>query len=211
MLRPNAKCVHTDEYWGGCCWRAAAPTSWRRRSYAGADARNAAARGPREPEGAARPSDVDKSKSFHCVDDDFVGDGSSATRGICQESPYKWNMQGNLSLADGGSGWGFHPLMMQGDVRAYGVASYPPNRKWKDITYERLHLLGKKLRWNVNVSNAGCGCNAALYLVDMPDGGSEAGAGYCDVQTPFDQGGCLEIDLFEGNTKEMATTLHTLN
>ena len=208
---PNAKCVHTDEYWGGCSASDGADLVAPPQPTPAPTREMPRREGRASPKGLLGSSDVDKSKSFHCVDDDFVGDGSSATRGICQESPYKWDMQGNLSLADGGSGWGFHPLMMQGDVRAYGVASYPPNRKWKDITYERLHLLGKKLRWNVNVSNAGCGCNAALYLVDMPDGGSDDGAGYCDVQTPFDQGGCLEIDLFEGNTKAMATTLHTLN
>ena len=45
----------------------------------------------------------------------------------------------------------------------------------------------------------------APLLPPLSDGGSDDGAGYCDVQTPFDQGGCLEIDLFEGNTKAMAT------
>ena len=38
------------------------------------------------------------------------------------------------------------------------------------------YLLGKKLSFNVNIASAGCGCNAALYLVSM--GGQP---GYCDA------------------------------
>ena len=78
------------------------------------------------------------------------------------------------------------------------------------MQYEHLHLLGKTVRFSVDVSHVGCGCNAALYLVAMghPSDGSSR---YCDILggepgTPP----CVEIDLFEGNTKGMTSTVHTV-
>ena len=76
------------------------------------------------------------------------------------------------------------------------------------MRYEHLFLLGKTVRFTVDVSGGvGCGCNAALYLVAMeePDG---SGSQYCDILGGSPRP-CVEIDLFEGNTKALATTLHT--
>ena len=78
-------------------------------------------------------------------------------------------------------------LVLRGNQRGYltrrGIAQY-----------EHLRLLGKTLRWTVDVSQVGCGCNAALYLVGMGQPwGSESR--YCDIQLD-DPRRCIEIDLF---------------
>ena len=103
--------------------------------------------------------------------------------------------------AGGGSGW---TLSLHGNQRFY--LGLHPAGEWRNAQYDRLRLLGKSLRWTVDVSNVGCGCNAALYLVDMPQP-DESGSRYCDIQYD-DPERCLEIDLFEGNIKAAAATLH---
>ncbi|KAL3921698.1 MAG: hypothetical protein SGPRY_004814 [Prymnesium sp.] len=95
---------------------------------------------------------------------------------------------------------------LQGDQRAYLARDFK-SLKWEDIRYDRLRLLGKTLHVTVNVSGVGCGCNAAIYLVNMPQSNA-TGSHYCDIQFP-DPERCLEIDLLEGNIKGVATTLHT--
>ena len=93
-------------------------------------------------------------------------------------------------------------VLLRGNQRAYLT-----RRGGQSIQYEKMRLLGKTLRYTVDVSQVGCGCNAALYLVAMrqPDGWNSR---YCDINVG-DPEPCLEIDLFEGNAKALATTLHT--
>jgi hypothetical protein len=97
-------------------------------------------------------------------------------------------------------------LLLQNDQRAY-LAMPHEQRRWSSIKYHKLQLLGKTLHWTLDLSQVGCGCNAALYLVAMhaPD---QMGSGYCDIQFN-DPERCLEIDLFEGNIKAASATLHT--
>ena len=91
-------------------------------------------------------------------------------------------------------------------MRAY-LARKPSSESWSGSTYDKLRLLGKTLTWTVDLSRVGCGCNAALYLVSMTQPDS-TGSRYCDIMAK-DPKRCLEIDLMEGNSKALATTLRT--
>jgi hypothetical protein len=70
------------------------------------------------------------------------------------------------------------------------------------------HLLGKTIQFTVDLSNVGCGCNAALYLVSMPGCSSgESGDYYCDANAVGGQW-CPEIDIMEANLKAFQVTPH---
>mgnify|MGYP003695146441 FL=1 len=77
------------------------------------------------------------------------------------------------------------------------------------------NLLGGSIEWDMDLSQAGCGCNAALYLISMPgykqDGSpdpSQGGDYYCDANQV---GGvwCPEMDIMEANTYAWHMTPHT--
>ena len=51
--------------------------------------------------------------------------------------------------------------------------------------------------------------NVAIDLVAMPERPSATNSAYCDIQGPEGVTPCLEIDLIEGNTKAVQSTLHT--
>ena len=89
-----------------------------------------------------------------------------------------------------------------------GASSDTTVHEWGDVRYDRLRLLGRTLRWRMDISTVGCGCNAAVYLVSMPQPTNGSDSRYCDIQLTGDRR-CLEIDLFEGNTKAARATLHT--
>lgn len=59
--------------------------------------------------------------------------------------------------------------------------------------YQMFHLLNQEFTFDVNLSDVGCGMNAALYMSEMNVGGGNAstnaagaayGTGYCDAQCP---------------------------
>ena len=85
-------------------------------------------------------------------------------------------------------------------------------RSWQEVSYRKLRLLDKKLEFTIDLSNVGCGCNAAAYLVEMGDTSSSVmSSDYCDIQG-FDSPDirpCVELDLIEGNRKAVQATLHT--
>ena len=78
------------------------------------------------------------------------------------------------------------------------------------------NLLGGSIEFDVDLSSAGCSCNAALYLVSMPgrnpDGSPRKGPGdyYCDGNNV---GGsyCPEFDIMEANTYAFQATPHKCN
>jgi len=98
-------------------------------------------------------------------------------------------------------------LTLQGSNRLYLIRGAPDGgrRPWSALTYRRFHLRGKRLRFTVDVSRVPCGCNAAVYLVAMPQGGG-TDAGYCDIVTaPW----CTEVDLLEANSHALNAAIHT--
>ena len=106
---------------------------------------------------------------------------------------------------------GMTKLVVQGNNRLYAVASIPtrPEPEYADITYKKFQLFDRELTFDVDMSGVGCGCNAAAYLVAMPEHPSATDSAYCDIQGPEGVSPCLEIDLIEGNTKALQSTLHT--
>jgi len=74
--------------------------------------------------------------------------------------------------------------------------------------YFTVNLLGGWLEYDVDLSEVGCNCIAALYGVRMPAQDENAtGQKYCDAQG---EGGsyCPEFDMFEGNLYGFHTTAH---
>lgn len=82
-------------------------------------------------------------------------------------------------------------------------------------SYYQINLFNKRLTFDVDMSNVGCNCNGALYLVSMPayNSGQQPQPGknseyYCDANQV---GGtyCPEMDILEANKFAMASTAHT--
>ena len=105
-------------------------------------------------------------------------------------------------------------IMLMGSSRAFlgssSMSSYPAAR-WERIKYRKLHLLGHALKFSVDLSRVGCGCNAAVYLVAMNEPTYDTSA-YCDIQgadaePPYPV--CFEADLLEGNSKAVQATVHS--
>ena len=68
---------------------------------------------------------------------------------------------------------------------------------------------GRSLTFEVDLSGDGCGCNAALYLVSMPQSHNESQCHdfYCDANNVCGVR-CDEIDLMEANTVAWVSTVH---
>ena len=118
---------------------------------------------------------------------------------------------GSVSTAD-------RALTLRGGARAYFAAdlsdasSGEQPRGWSHLRYEQLKLRGRSLRFTADLSRVGCGCVAALYLVDMPDrpDAMQQRSGYCDaVPRRSGSGACVEIDLLEANSYGAHASLHT--
>jgi len=73
-----------------------------------------------------------------------------------------------------------------------------------------LQLLGKTLRYTTDISGAGCGCNAKLYLAPLQQNTqrSKCHDYYCDAKGLCGVK-CAEIDVQEANQHAWHSTLHT--
>jgi len=89
---------------------------------------------------------------------------------------------------------------------------------WKAEGIDQLQLMGKAIKFTVDLSQVGCACNLAFYLVASPardlNGQLSRGAKrdgqpayYCDAN---DVGGqwCPEVDIMEANTHAFQATPH---
>eukprot|EP00913_Durusdinium_trenchii_P013599 g12769.t1 len=83
------------------------------------------------------------------------------------------------------------------------AGSYSNNR------YTKLRLLGKRIRWTTDLATAGCGCNAAFYLVSLAQNTEVSGCKdyYCDANSVCGVR-CTEIDLQEANKHAFHSVLH---
>ena len=92
--------------------------------------------------------------------------------------------------------WSAHPIALTDAGRTFTLAGssraflardeeFAPStmRSWQEVSYRKLRLLDKKLEFTIDLSNVGCGCNAAAYLVEMGDTSSSVmSSDYCDIQ-----------------------------
>jgi len=108
------------------------------------------------------------------------------------------------------------PELLKGDVinttmgsRAY-FASACVAGKYDNKQYLGLDFRGKTLTYTTDLSMAGCGCNAALYLTSMHQNerASECGDHYCDANNVCGES-CAEIDIQEANIYSWHSTLHS--
>lgn len=106
-------------------------------------------------------------------------------------------------------------ITLVGGGRAY-LGNSPADTISPNSFYE-MPLLGKRFKFNVDMSKVGCNCNGALYFTTMPAYNSaqqpnpgKDGSYYCDANQV---GGtyCPEMDVMEANMWAMASTAHTCN
>jgi len=118
---------------------------------------------------------------------------------------------GYLIQAGGANSWG--PVSTSGNVITIGkgprfylssscVSGFGPT------VFTVAKLLGGSISFTVDISQIGCGLNAAFYLVGMPAASAGSnGDYYCDANAV---GGtsCSEMDLFEANRHAIQITPH---
>jgi hypothetical protein len=92
----------------------------------------------------------------------------------------------------------------------FGKSCVEESPEYEHKQFMALRLLGKSFRYTVDVSGAGCGCNAALYLTAMNSNKdqSECKDYYCDANEVCGVA-CEEIDIQEANRHAFYSTLHS--
>eukprot|EP01120_Amphizonella_sp_Union-15-10_P013622 TRINITY_DN635_c0_g1_i1.p1 TRINITY_DN635_c0_g1~~TRINITY_DN635_c0_g1_i1.p1 ORF type:complete len:315 (-),score=61.11 TRINITY_DN635_c0_g1_i1:34-978(-) len=132
--------------------------------------------------------------------------GSNAVSDIIQSGGTRY---GGISVSG-------NTITIKHNTRSYfGVSSCPGS--FDPSVYLPFYLLDKTLSFDVDLSQASCGCNAALYLVSMPAYGSNqrpdattCGDYYCDANHVCGIY-CPEMDIMEANTRGLHITPHKCN
>ena len=103
-------------------------------------------------------------------------------------------------------------VILGNGARGYFTNSYRDS--FASDMFILFHLLGKKLSFTVDLHEAGCGCNAAMYFTSMPAYGSnqkpdptKCGDYYCDANTVCGIA-CPEMDIIEANNNGIQITPH---
>lgn len=119
----------------------------------------------------------------------------------------EWNFPGERATDVRASGAALMPRM---GARAYFADECEDGADFDGKRYMSLRLLGRKLKYTVDLSEAHCGCNAAFYLVPMARNNdpSKCNDYYCDA-TSVCGVACAEIDVQEGNIHAWHSTLHS--
>ena len=108
---------------------------------------------------AAAPKKAPEAPKLHripLVGNDH-GDAEASLGSLVAED---WSAQPRLS--DGGRAFtlaGSSRAFLARDDEGLAVSEV---RSWQEISYRKLHLLDQQLSFNLDLSNVGCGCNAAL-------------------------------------------------
>jgi hypothetical protein len=94
-----------------------------------------------------------------------------------------------------------------GSIRSYLANSPKLDDSGSDFYMPK--LIGGSISVDVDLSEAGCSCNAAWYLTKMPGKVfTDNGDWYCDAQ-PTAPTVCTEMDLMEANIWAFQSTPHT--
>jgi len=131
----------------------------------------------------------------------------------CQSELKVRGVQGN-SFATGfnGNTSGDHLVLQHNS----GYSIMETCEDWNPNYFRLFQLLGKTLSFNVDLSQVGCACNIALYLIHGPardwSGNPSQGACpkspyYCDANRVCGQW-CPEVDVMEANNHAFQTTPH---
>jgi len=80
---------------------------------------------------------------------------------------------------------------------------------YEAVEYKALPLLGRTIKWTIDLNGAGCGCNAAVYLTSLAQNTKKSDCSdyYCDANQVCGVA-CAEVDLQEANMHSWRSTLH---
>lgn len=148
----------------------------------------------------------------------LVAGGAPGVRGAACPAPFDFDGYGPVSLVP--TGWynnskefkgvdmAQEQVIPQMGGRAYFANTCTPGF-YDRSQYITLPLLGKMLRYTVDLSGAGCGCNAAFYLASMSQNQQLGYCGdyYCDANSVCGVA-CAEIDIQEANQFAFHATCH---
>jgi len=119
---------------------------------------------------------------------------------------------GNLIQAGGANSWGKVTPSGSQITIGLGPRFYLANScasAFGHSVFSAVSLLGGCITFTVDISQIGCGLNAAFYLVSMPGAGSGTnGDYYCDANAVGGNPSCSEMDLFEANRHAIQITPH---
>merc|ERR1719468_793878 len=118
----------------------------------------------------------------------------------------KWNVKGDPASKVDVEG---NKIMANMKGRSY-FADTCMAGKYNHTDYVALPLLGRVMTFTVDLSNVGCGCNAAFYLTNLHQNSelSDCEDYYCDANSVCGVP-CPEIDIMESNYYAWHSTVHT--